>query len=100
MLIEQVDRFDAQAAQRVLGDLTYAGGLAVEAVRSRLEVVAKLGGDGDIAPEGLKRLADQLFIREGAIDLRGIEEGYAPLDRRAHKLNHCRPVRSWAAMVI
>ena len=40
MLVEQIDTVDAQATDRVLGDFANVGGLAVETVRSRLEVVA------------------------------------------------------------
>jgi hypothetical protein len=74
MLIEQIDTVNAQATQRVLGDLANVGGPAVETVRSRFEVVAEFGGDYDIVPQELQRLADQFLIGEGAIDFGGVEE--------------------------
>ena len=60
MLIEQIDRLDAQAPQRPLDDLSDVVGPAVEAVRSRREDrEAELGGDDDLAAERRQRLADQ-----------------------------------------
>src|SRR5262245_37533173 len=57
--------------------------------RSRLAVCidgkTELGGNRDLALERLERLADQLLIDEGAIDLGGVEEGDTAFDRGTHE---------------
>lgn len=60
----------------------------------RVDVVAELGGNHDLAAERLQGLADQFLIGErGAIALRGIEEGDAPLDGRTDEPDHRVAVR-------
>ena len=48
-----------------------------------LDVEAELGGDHHLVADRRERLADQLLVGEGAVDLGGVEEGDAALDRRA-----------------
>ena len=50
---------------------------------SRIDVEAELGGDHDLVAHRLQRLADDLLVGERAVDLGGVEEGDAALDRRA-----------------
>ena len=47
-----------------------------------IDVEAELGGDLDPVTDGLERLADDLLVGEGAVDLGGVEKGDAPIDRR------------------
>ena len=47
-----------------------------------LEVEAELRRDHDLIADGLERFADQLLVGERPIDLRGVEERHAALDRR------------------
>ena len=47
------------------------------------ECVAELGGDHDLVAERREGFADELLVRERAIDFGGIEEGDAALDGRA-----------------
>src|ERR1700730_13598021 len=85
-LIKQVDNVDLQPPQRRLSDLADVLGPAVHAnLPSRLgiEPPAELGGDHHLVAKRRERLADQLFVRERAVDLCGIEESYLAFDRPA-----------------
>ena len=42
----------------------------------------ELGRDDDVVAHRLQRLADELLVVEGAVDLGGVEEGDAALHRR------------------
>jgi hypothetical protein len=94
VLVEQVDHLDAQALQRGLGHLADVLGLAVDAAHAgialarafRRDVEAELGGDHDLVAERLQAFADQLLVRIGAVDLGGVEEGHAQLDRAGQHL--------------
>ena len=70
-------------------------GAAVEAagLTARSEVEAELGRDHDLVADGLERLADELFVGERAVDLRGVEEGDAALDGGADQRDHLLLVR-------
>ena len=57
-----------------------------------VEVEAELRRDHDLVADGLERLADELLVRERPVDLRGVEEGDAALDRRADQRDHLLPV--------
>src|SRR5690606_28037483 len=58
-----------------------------------IDIEAELGGDEHLLAHGGQRFADQLLIGKGAIDLGSVEEGDAPLHRRAYERNHLLPVR-------
>ena len=62
-----------------------SGRLVDAAVLARLgiDVEAELGGDHHPVAHRPQRLADHLLVGEGAIDLGGVEEGDAALDRVA-----------------
>src|SRR4051794_41904079 len=82
MLVEQVDRVGAQPLQRGLDAAPDPRRAAVEAAATALEVEAELGRDHDLVADRFERLADQLLVRERPVDLRGVEEADAALDRR------------------
>ena len=63
---------------------------------SRIEVEAELGGDHDLVAERRERLADQLLVLERAIDLGGVEEGHAALDRGADQRDAVVRFDSWS----
>jgi len=92
VLVEQVDHLDSQPLQRFFGHLPDAFGATVETVRTAraggTKVVPKLGGDDDVFLERLQRLAHDLFVGEGAVDLGGVEEGDAAIDRRPDQRDH------------
>ena len=54
----------------------------------RVKLETKLRGDPYTIPNRSERLADQFFVGEGAVDLRRVEEGDAPLDRRVQERDH------------
>ena len=56
----------------------------------------ELGGDDDVVAHRLQRLADQLLVVEGAVDLGGVEEGDAAVDRGAEERDHLVARRSRA----
>ena len=48
----------------------------------------ELGGDDDVVADRPQGLADELLVVERAVDLGGVEEGDAPVDRRAQEGDH------------
>ena len=98
VLVEQVDGVGAQAAQRAVdggADVVWpaadAGLLAV-----LVEGEPELGGDDDVVADRLERLADELLVVEGAVDLGGVEQGDAPVDRGPEERDHLVARRSRA----
>ena len=73
-----------QPLERGLGDLLDVLRAAVHAAaaRLRIEVEAELGGDHDLVAEGGEGFADELLVRERAVDFGGVEERDAALDGR------------------
>jgi hypothetical protein len=53
---------------------------------------SEFGGDHDLAAKWFKRFAHQIFIGKWTIDLRRIEEGDTPFNRRVKKSDHLLPV--------
>ena len=82
MLVEEVDDVGAQAAQRSLRSGAHLLGAAPQAglVPVGVEGEAELGGDDDLVAHGCQRLADQLLVGVGTVDLGGVEEGDAAVD--------------------
>ena len=83
MLIKEIDRLDAEALKRTLDRPPNMLGPAVDAAHFaalRVDVEAELCGDHDAVADRPKRFADYLLIVEGAVDLRSVEEGDAPID--------------------
>ena len=85
VLVEQVDAVGPQPLQRRLDHLPDVLGPAVQArlLPSPLELEAELGRDHHLVADRRQRLAHQLLVGERAVDLGGVEEGDAALDRRA-----------------
>ena len=48
----------------------------------------ELGGNDDLAAERSQSLADELFVGERSVDLSGVEEGDAELDRASDDADH------------
>lgn len=72
-------------------------GAAVQAAKGRsrglVDVLAELGGDGNLVAHGRERLADQNFVREGTIRLGRVEVGDPSLECGADDLDpSCRSV--------
>jgi hypothetical protein len=86
MLVEQVDRVDAQPLQRRVADLSDVLGSVIHAgllARLWINREAEFGGDHHLVSYGLQGLTDNLLVGEGAVDLGGVEEGDAPIHRLA-----------------
>jgi hypothetical protein len=98
MLVQQVDHLDPQPLQRAFDGASYAFGATVEPVG--IKVVAELGGDDDVPPERLQRLAHQFLVRERAVDLGGVEEGDAALYGHPDERDHLGAVRGRTPMVV
>ena len=100
VLIEEIDRLDAQPSQRGLRDLLDVLRPAVHAdlfaFAGRVEREPELRGDHHPVAERRERLAHELFVHERAVRLRGIEERDAALDRRPQERGHLPPVRGRA----
>ena len=76
VLIEQVDRVDAKALQRRFGDFLDVLRPAVHVERrlAGTDVRPELRRDGHLPLERFQRLADELLVREGPVNLGGVEE--------------------------
>ena len=78
-----------RSLQRALDAAPDRLGAAVEAGRrAGLEIESELGRDHDLVAHGLERFADELFVRERPVDLRGVEEGDATFDCGAGEGDH------------
>jgi len=94
VLVEQVDRVGPESLQRSLDAALDCLGSAVKAAAVvALQVESELGRDHDLLAYGDECFADEFFVRERAIDLCGVEEGDAALDRRAHERDHLLLIR-------
>ncbi len=86
VLIEQVDHLDVQPLQRSVRHRLDVLGPAVQRpvpLGHGPDVEPELGRDHDLVAHRRQRLADQFLVDIGAIDLSGVEEGDAALDRAA-----------------
>ncbi|VXC02812.1 hypothetical protein MICRO8M_70341 [Microbacterium sp. 8M] len=93
MLVEQVERVDAQSTQRRLCDATYLLGAAVEADALAVpDVPAELRGDDDATAERLERLPDQFLVLVRPVHFGRVEEGDAAVDCAAEDGDHLVPV--------
>src|SRR5581483_6403742 len=82
VLVEQVDPVGAEAPQRVVDAAANRLRPAIGAARlSARELEAELRRDHDPVADRLERFADELLVVERAVDLRGVEERDAALDR-------------------
>ena len=71
VLVEQVDRLDAEAPERSVGRLSDQLG-AARRPSGRVDL-PELRGHDDLIPNGCKRVAHELLVRERAIDLRRVK---------------------------
>jgi hypothetical protein len=102
VLVQKIDRVDPEPPQRPLDRVTNALRSAVEPVATPAgtEVMAEFGGNHHAMAERLQSLTHKRLIGEGAVHLRGIEQGDASFYRRAHQRNHRATVRRGAAMIV
>jgi hypothetical protein len=78
VLIEQIDALHTQPAQRVLDRRPDVLRPAVQpGAAAAVEGEPELGGDDRLLAHGSQSLADELLVAEGAVHLRGVEEGDA-----------------------
>jgi hypothetical protein len=81
MLVQEVDAIGLEPSERCHGHLADVLRPAVGAGDSlSFEAKAELAGDHDLVAPAFERAAQQLFVGQGAVHLRGIEEGDAELD--------------------
>jgi len=93
VLVVQVDRLDAEAAQRPLrGGDDVLGPAAQAHVPAALEAEPELGRDDHVVPHRGQRLAHQFLVDERAVDLGGVDEGDAAFDGAAQHADHLVPV--------
>ena len=83
MLVVQVDRLDAEALQRRLTTLPHVVRLSADAQERAVGAapVAEFGSDDDLVAPRADETADELLVGERAIDVRGIEERDAEVQR-------------------
>ena len=70
VLVVEVDGLDPEPLERALGHLLDVLGPAVQAplLPVGTELVAELGGDHDLVPDGGQRFAHELLVRERTVD--------------------------------
>src|SRR3546814_5145252 len=82
VLIEKVDRVDAEPLERAFAGAPRVGGRAVDAGDLlALEPEAELGRDDQPIALAPDRFAEQFLVAERTIDFGGVEEGDAEVDR-------------------
>ena len=93
VLVEQVDGVGAQSSQGAVDGGADVVGPARDARLGAVlvEGEAELGGDDDVVADRLQCLADELLVVERAVDLGGVEEGDAAVDRSAQERDHLVP---------
>jgi len=84
MLVVEVDRLNAEAAQAGFRRAAHIGRAAVHAAQRRVGRIAQdaeLGCKEKAAPTPLERLADQHLVGVRSVDVRRVEEVDAQLER-------------------
>jgi len=96
VLVVEVDGVHAKPMQRAVNDLLDDLGPARDPPSrlafSRIDVPPELGGDHNLPLVRGKCFADEFLVGVGAVDLRGVEEGDAPLHSGAYQRDHFLPV--------
>ena len=89
VLIQQIDRLHPQALQRTFHRLANMLRTAVQHLLPRRlrQVETELGGDDDPIAHRRQRFAQQFLVRERTVNLRGIEERHAFVDRGADQID-------------
>jgi hypothetical protein len=86
VLIEEIDPIGPESRQGRLGHLPDMHGPAVQAVLFAVfELESELGRNHDLIAHRAQRFAHELFVGEGAIRFRRIEERDAAYDSRTEK---------------
>jgi hypothetical protein len=95
VLVVEVDRLDPEPLQRAFRHPPDVLGPAVEAAWFPVgtELEPELRGDHHLLPEWLEGFTDELLVRERTVDLGGIEERHAALDRCPDQRDPLLPVR-------
>ena len=99
VLVEQVDRLDAEASEGGVGGLPDQLGPARKGRPAARVDLPELRGDDDLITNGRERVAHELLVRERAIGLRRVEERHAEVHRLPDQRNRLVPVQSGAAVV-
>ena len=84
MLIEKVNGLYSEALERPfdgLPDAPWLAGHAAVRPGHRIDVEAEFGRDHHLVPDWTQSFADDLFIGERPVDLRGVEESNAAFNR-------------------
>jgi hypothetical protein len=91
MLIEQIDDIYLETFERAFGHLLDVLGPTIEAAALlpvRIDVETELRGDHHSVADGSQCFANERFVRERTINLRGIEKGNAALHSGANQRDH------------
>ena len=99
VLVVQVDGLQPEPTQRALdglGELVRAEHPTARGPGLGVDVLGELGGDRDLVAERCERLADELLVDVRTVDLGGVEEGDAEVDRPVQEGDHVGPVGSAA----
>ena len=104
MELVQVDAIGAEAPQAVLARLSHPARAPTAVLRVVVERTAELGRDHDIVPARAKRLAEELLGLRAAVEVGGVEEVDACVERSVDHRGglvlidaHAEVVRSQAA---
>src|SRR5882724_3151915 len=96
MLVVEIDMVGAKPLEATLDHapdlLRSAVGVAAMSAGGLVDVPAEFGGDDDLLAEAGEGLADHVLIGPRAIDLRGVEEVHAVIDRRSQERDHLRAI--------
>ncbi len=84
VLVVEIDVIEAEALERSIAGLADVLGLARDAPEGGVfsfAEIGELGGEKDFVAAGLDGVADQLFVVAHAVDVGGVEEGDAEVER-------------------
>lgn len=86
VLVEEVDMVRPQALEAVFDGAANEFRPAVHGATAR-DIKSELGGDHHFVADRLQRLADNLFVLVGTVNLSGIEKGDAALEGAPDELD-------------
>jgi len=87
MLVKKIDPIRPQPFESLIGNQFDALRTAIQAVAWRRILEPELGGNHDVIAEWLQRLANNLFVGEGAIGFRRVEKSDAAFKCGANERN-------------
>ena len=89
VLVEQIDRLDAEAAERGIRHFANVRRSRIGARhRGALDAETELRRDDDLVTHGRNRFADEPLVVEGAVDLGRVDEGDASIDSVPQHADH------------